>query len=140
MLTTEGSEIVVFRNTYIHRPIADQRPTPLVVSAGQLAQFTATFASGVQPISYQWFKDGVQLTDGPTIIGADSSTLTIIPALALDAGLYTLRATNSAGEAFTRSVALAVIDNQGVPDTDLDDDGDLDIDDLQILIEGLEND
>ncbi len=58
--------------------------------------------SGSAPISYQWFKDGQPIN------GATGPSLTFDSARYLDAGLYTLRATNPCGEITTAPIELQV--------------------------------
>ena len=52
------------------------------------------FASGFGPLSYQWRKDGVDLTDGGHVSGATTSTLMIQPADATDEGDYDVLVTD----------------------------------------------
>jgi len=58
--------------------------------------------NGTAPFTYQWFKAGQPVS------GATSPTLAFSPALYLDAGTYTLRATNPCGEATTSPIELLV--------------------------------
>jgi uncharacterized repeat protein (TIGR02543 family) len=71
-------------------------------------------AAGDAPLSYQWKKDGVNLSDGDRISGAATATLTISNAQASDAGSYTCYVSNAAGsvtsDAATLTVNPAVID------------------------------
>jgi uncharacterized delta-60 repeat protein len=84
------------------------QPISRTNNAGTAATFYA-FAAGASPV-YQWFKDGVPLSDTASISGSSSSTLTISNALGGDAGSYTVVATNTFG-AVTSSVAtLTVLD------------------------------
>ena len=45
-------------------------------------------ATGTAPLSYQWQKDGVNLTDGGRIKGASTTTLSITAAQKSDKGGY----------------------------------------------------
>src|SRR5262249_23563176 len=51
-------------------------PTITHVYAGYAAQITATIG-GTSPFSYQWMSNGVNLSNGGRISGANSNTLTI---------------------------------------------------------------
>lgn len=70
------------------------QPSPQHLYAGRTAHFTAS-ASGEPPISYQWLKDGVPLTEGGNLTGVTNTTLTISNVAAGDVGNYSLRASNT---------------------------------------------
>jgi hypothetical protein len=61
-------------------------PAPLTRCTGQSATFTVG-ATG-PGLTYQWYLDGNPLSNGGTISGATSATLTISSVSALDAGIY----------------------------------------------------
>jgi hypothetical protein len=71
------------------------------VTAGQAASFTVT-ATGTAPLSYQWRKDGVAITN------ATNATLTLAAAAVSDAGIYSVVVTNSAGSVTSSGAALTV--------------------------------
>ena len=52
-------------------------------------------ATGTAPLSYQWQKDEVNLTDGGRIKGASTSTLSITAVQKSDEGGYTCVVTNT---------------------------------------------
>jgi len=64
-------------------PTITQEPVDTTVATGGTLPFTIT-ASGVN-VTYQWFRNGVALTDGGNISGATSSMLVITNASAADA-------------------------------------------------------
>jgi hypothetical protein len=70
-------------------------------------------ASGYGRVSYQWRRDGQELSDGGNVSGATSDTLTIDPATAADDGAYDVVVTDlctsvtSAGVPITVSTAPA---------------------------------
>ena len=76
--------------------------------AGSNTVFTAT-VSGTAPFSYQWFKNGVALTDGGNISGSLSNVLTVANLTTNDNGAYCLTASNVAGSATSTNALLAVI-------------------------------
>jgi uncharacterized repeat protein (TIGR03803 family) len=94
-----------------------------VPSRTNLFGTTATFragAFGTSPLSYQWFKDQIPLTDGGNLSGTHSDTLTVANLQSGDAGMYSVVVTNRAGRA-QASAQLVVVasldeDNDGVPD------------------------
>jgi glucose/arabinose dehydrogenase len=71
--------IYKFQYTAIAAPKITQQPTDQVVAPGQSASFTVA-ATGLQPISYQWQRNGVD------IAGATSATYTIPNTTTLDSG------------------------------------------------------
>ena len=63
---------------------------------GSDVQFSVT-AIGTAPLSYQWQKAGVNLTDGGRTKGASTSTLSITAVQKSDEGRYRSVVTNTAG-------------------------------------------
>jgi uncharacterized delta-60 repeat protein len=72
------------------------------------ATFTVS-ASGTPVLRYQWYRDGVALTDSPQIIGTTSATLTLKHAQFRDAGTYTVTVSNDAGSVTSDAAILRVI-------------------------------
>lgn len=54
-------------------------------------------ATGTQPLSYQWRKDGISLKDDGRVSGTGSNTLSIAEVLPGDAGAYSVLVTNAEG-------------------------------------------
>ena len=74
-------------------------PTSAWLSAGNALSFSVT-ATGAGPFTFQWRKNGANLSDGPaagggTISGSNASTLTINPAYQADVGTYDVVVTNA---------------------------------------------
>lgn len=114
-------------------PSITTQPTNQSVSAGASASFSVV-ASGSPTLTYAWRKDSTTLTNGGSITGADTATLTINPAAAGDVGSYDVVITNSCGSATSDAATLSV--NTGCV-ADVDDgsgtgapDGAVTIDDL----------
>ena len=78
-------------------------PTPRTVNPQSEVAFTV-LASGQEPFSYQWFRNGAILP------GATAQTLVIDSAVEADEGLYTVRVSNEAGEAVSNGAMLSVND------------------------------
>ncbi len=76
-------------------------PAGGTVCAGDSVTFSVT-ASGSDPISYQWSKDG------STIPGATMNSFTIASAATGDAGSYSVTATNDCGSATSTAAVLVV--------------------------------
>jgi hypothetical protein len=82
-------------------PSITTQPSSSSVTAGSAASFSVV-ASGTEPLSYQWRKDGAAIS------GAISSTYSISSTSAGDAGSYTVVVTNSAGSATSNAATLTV--------------------------------
>ncbi|MFN3410418.1 MAG: beta strand repeat-containing protein, partial [Limisphaerales bacterium] len=78
-----GSAVV----TVLAAPSISTQPTPQTAPLGGSASFTVV-ASGAG-LSYQWRRDGTNLSNGGPISGATSATLTINPVAATDAATGT---------------------------------------------------
>ena len=74
---------------------------------GSDVAFSVT-ATGTAPLSYQWQKDGVDLTDGGSITGATTATLTITGVMESDEGGYRCVVTNIAGTVTSDTATLTV--------------------------------
>ena len=80
--------------------------TSLTNCPGSSATFT-TVASGTGPFAYQWYTNGVALSDGVEFSGSTSDTLTINPATAADALTYSV-VVSGACNSVTNSATLTV--------------------------------
>jgi autotransporter-associated beta strand protein len=78
-----GSAVV----TVLAAPSISTQPTPQTAPLGGTASFTVV-ASGAG-LSYQWRRDGTNLSNGGPISGANTATLTINPVAATDAATGT---------------------------------------------------
>ena len=74
---------------------------------GRGVQFSVT-ATGTEPLSYQWQKDGVDLTDGGRIKGASTSTLSIAAVQKSDECRYRSVVTNTAGTDTSKPATLEI--------------------------------
>ncbi|MGZ5528409.1 MAG: immunoglobulin domain-containing protein, partial [Limisphaerales bacterium] len=82
-------------------PAISSQPYSQLVDAGSNGVFTAT-VQGSNTLYFQWSKNGVPIT------GATNSSLTICNAQAVDAGSYSLFASNSIGTTTSRTATLNV--------------------------------
>ena len=105
--TNEGSYDVIATNAFgasqpsspaqltINRPPTLLQP-PAATNLAQGQTFTLSIvAEGSPTLTYQWKRDGVNLTDGGRVAGATTATLTITGALVGDRGSYTVAVSNS---------------------------------------------
>jgi uncharacterized delta-60 repeat protein len=93
-------------------PTIDFEPTPQSTILGGTARFTV-MASGDAPLSYQWRKAGVDLSDGGRISGATTDVLTVSSAVGDDAAAYSVVVTNAFGSDTSVDAALTVNTPQG---------------------------
>ncbi|HUI93900.1 MAG TPA: immunoglobulin domain-containing protein [Chitinivibrionales bacterium] len=89
LLSTQASVIVRLKPTNV--TVSPALQTVLVGAPS--VTFTATVGTGTPPYTYQWRKDGVNLT------GKTGPSITIAPVAQTDGGAYTVVVTNLAGSA-----------------------------------------
>jgi hypothetical protein len=94
-------------------------PEPLDAWNSTIASFTVE-ADGGQPLSYQWRKDGINLTDGPTgtgssVSGATAATLVIAQVGQADGGNYDVIISNACGDTPSASAALTILYPPTIP-------------------------
>lgn len=78
------------------------------VNLGTNTLFRAA-VKGTAPFSYQWLKDGVPLTDGGNIFGANSNVLAVFAVTTNDNGAYSLIASNIVNITTSSNAWLTVI-------------------------------
>jgi hypothetical protein len=83
------------------------QPVSLTVTNGGSGSFSVR-AFGASPFSYQWRKDGTNLTDGGNISGAATTNLSLVNAQFADAGNYDVIVTNLYGSTTSLVASLAV--------------------------------
>ena len=88
-------------NAVVVKPSITTQPKSQTVDEGDSVTFSVT-ASGTTPLSYQWKKDGSNIS------GATSSAYTINSAKTSDAGNYTVTVSNSAGSVTSSAATLTV--------------------------------
>lgn len=77
------------------RPTASN-PTSATRSVGQAVTFSTTASTtDTGTLSYQWYKDGVALSNGGAISGVTTNTLSFSSVVAASAGAYTVTVTNT---------------------------------------------
>jgi hypothetical protein len=88
-------------------PEVINQPLSRSVQAFSNATF-GVFATGSKPLRYQWLKDGVPITSGGTRIDSTNSSLVITNVKGLDAGVYAVVVSNSAGWVISSNASLHV--------------------------------
>lgn len=82
-------------------PAITAHPVNQTVSIGQSTGFSVT-ATGTAPLSYQWFRNSIAIN------GATTATLSLANPQVSDAGAYTVRVSNSAGNVTSNPATLTV--------------------------------
>jgi hypothetical protein len=90
-------------------PAITTHPTDVSVCSGSNASFTVA-ATGAG-LSYQWKKNGVSLTDGGSISGALTNSLTITGVVSGDAASYSCQVTGTCTPAITSNPATLTVAN-----------------------------
>ncbi len=112
-------------------PAITQQPGGVLLPVGGgIAVFTVVGA-GEDPLSYQWLRDNVALTDGPGIAGSATPELTV-DAGNDDIGLYTVMISNSFEVVTSRTAVLGIRQSCA---GDIDDDDDVDVNDFLDLLQ-----
>jgi glucose/arabinose dehydrogenase len=97
--TSAGIYKIIYTNN--NSPVITNQPQSQTVPQGQPASFSVS-VSGATPLSYQWKKNGNNIT------GATSSTYTIQNTMQSDAGQYTVFVSNSYGSTLSNPATLTV--------------------------------
>ncbi len=98
-----------FVESYFGKPVFLAQPASRTNGANTTATFTAV-ASGSEPLTYQWQKDGVPLMNQGNVTGADSTTLTLSQVFRTEEGDYRLVVSNASGSV-TSVVATLTVPN-----------------------------
>jgi uncharacterized delta-60 repeat protein len=93
----------------VANPYITTQPSSRTNNAGTLATFSAQ-AGGTTSPTYQWYHDGVILTNGDGVSGATNSTLTLSNVFGADAGSYWVAVSNISGALASTVVGLTVLD------------------------------
>ena len=95
--------------TTIGTPVIVSQPASRTNSAGTIATFSVGLA-GSGSFTYQWRKDGVNLTDGGNISGVTNTSMNISGVLRSDEGGYDIICSNVFGIVNSTVATLTVID------------------------------
>ncbi len=88
-------------------PIVTTSPASVSTLVGTSATFSCS-ASGTEPLSYEWLRNGVELVDGARVTGSATPSVTVSSLVASDAGGYACRVANGFGEAVSASASLVI--------------------------------
>ena len=129
------SRFGIWFNTCFAPPVIGQQPVSRVADAGDTIDFSIALAGGAPPLTYQWRRDGVDLSDDAVISGANSPTLVLSGIAAQDIAMYDCVVSNPQGTRTSEQATLA-IRGAGAPacTADLNGDGVLDFFDVSTFI------
>lgn len=96
----------VITTNIITFPTIVSQPASLTVSAGSNAVFSVNSPNGF--LSFFWFRNGTNLTDGGNVSGATTSNLTLANAAVSDAATYSVVVSNSVGVVQSSNATLTV--------------------------------
>jgi len=105
---TNGVRILELVGLPVTAPAIDVAPPDIVVLAGATASFPAV-ATGTAPLSYQWYRNGLALANGPTLQGVATATLTFSNLTTAESGDYVLEVRNAWNLFDVITVNLAVV-------------------------------
>lgn len=103
-----GGGGTVFRLGYTSAPQIIMQPANQTVWPGMGAAFYVTVA-GASPLSYQWQRNGINLTDGANVSGATRRILTLTNLTIANSGTYSVVVSNSLGSATSSGALLTVL-------------------------------
>ena len=97
-------------------PVINVQPANLTVPNGDAASFSVTTSAGTAPLTYQWRRNGVNITTG----GA-AATFTLAPATLADTGaVFSVIVSNAAGSVTSSDATLTVLPTRHSADTNAD--------------------
>ena len=96
-----------YEMVYQDTPAVLKQPTLQSVVLGNQGQISVV-AAGAPPISYQWQKDGVDLTDNNHLLGSTTDTLQIGTVGRSDFGVYSVVLSNLCGTATSQPIQFIV--------------------------------
>ena len=99
--------IMVFKIMDPVIPQITSQPSSRTNLVGTAATF-AVSAAGVAPLSYQWLKNGANLSDTSNIAGSTTNQLNITSADVADAGTYSVVVSNANGSVTSSAATLTV--------------------------------
>ena len=105
-----GLEVVV-----LGAPIITRNPEGRTAATGQTLLLSVASISSLQPISYQWQKDGTDLANDSRITGAQSAELSIAALGASDGGNYSVVVANPAGSVTSVNAVVTVVPFNNAP-------------------------
>lgn len=92
------TSITILQSAYIN-----SSPSSQDITEGQSTTLQVD-AAGAQPLSYQWYKDGIAITN------ANSASYSLSNAAVEDSGFFTVRVSNGGGDVYSSAAFIDVIE------------------------------
>lgn len=89
-------------------PVITTQPVSRTISQNQTVTFDVT-ATGSDPLTFQWLKNGIKLTSSGTVSGINSNSLTLAGVTTNSSGDYSVLVTNSFGSVTSVIATLTVL-------------------------------
>jgi FG-GAP-like repeat/Immunoglobulin domain/S-layer homology domain len=106
----DAGAVTIFESAELHvQPIP---PVSAIVGGPVEISISASASAG---LTYQWRKEGVPLSDGGSVSGSQTATLTIDPVSFADAGSYDVVVTDVCGGSVTSNAAPLAVEFADVP-------------------------
>jgi len=106
--TGAGTPPIVDMGAHERVPLSVTDPASQTVCAGTGVSLSVT-AMGQAPLSYQWRKNTVNLSDGGSVSGSTTPTLTISPTVTGDSGTYDVVVTDAFLQTVTSAAATLTV-------------------------------
>lgn len=101
--------VLVLAFPCLAQPTITNQPQSQIAVAACGEYFFQVGAVGSSPLSYQWYKDGVALSDSDLLGGSKSSILYFPSVFASDAGSYSVVVSNASGTVTSSNAVLTVL-------------------------------
>jgi uncharacterized repeat protein (TIGR03803 family) len=102
-----GGHGTIFRLSFAGAPQITAQPVAQTGFTGESVDFSVAVTGGA-PLTFQWQKNGSNLTNAPNVIGANARVLTLSALSLADAGSYSVIVSNSAGSVISTGAALSI--------------------------------
>jgi hypothetical protein len=109
-----GNVTSIVASLTVRDPFFTGQPSSHTRNVGESVTFSVVVL-GVEPLHYQWRKDGANLTNGSHLAGAEGSSLTLASVQPADAGNYSVVVSNQYGSVTSVVATLMVL--PAIPET-----------------------
>ncbi|MCH7224711.1 immunoglobulin domain-containing protein [Haloferula sp. A504] len=105
---TPVSYLALLNGDPVNLAITSQPAALTVVDPGEEVTLSVA-AFGTSTISYQWFRNGIEMVDGPGVSGSQTASLTLSSVDDADSGSYTVVLTNTSGTETSDAAQVTVL-------------------------------
>ncbi|MFM8418502.1 MAG: immunoglobulin domain-containing protein, partial [Verrucomicrobiota bacterium] len=108
--TSSGVEVVV-----LSPPTITRQPAGREAATGQPLVLSVAASSSLQPVTYQWRKNGLNLVAGTWMSGVQAAELSITALQLSDAGTYSVVVANAVGSVTSANAVVSVVPFNNAP-------------------------